>query len=220
MTKPHTYCNQMAVGVRTLVSLVAAYSYWYAIMATLARDLPITRSFGGIYMFLTNLGVCMSLIQQVLSLVADVTGLRLAAALSNVALLVSAPLELLITTIYWPIKFYNGALLMDPKLGIKIAPWLDRQLHLYPAIYQTICAVSYPHRRWVYGNLSLLVLYSSFALGYFWWTSYLAEVNGFYPYPLLSLLSGSGTLALYSVCAVLCFGSAKFIQKLQNMSQH
>lgn len=166
-------------------------------------------------MFLTNLGVGMSFLQQVLSLIADISGLRIAAALSNVFLLVSAPIELLITTIYWPIKFYDGSLLVDPKLGLKIAPWLDRQLHLYPAIYQTICAVFYPHRRWVYGNVGMLMLYTAFALGYYHWTSYLAEVNGFYPYPLLALLSGSGTFALYTGCIILSFSAAKLLVKLQ-----
>jgi len=93
---------------------------------------PVSESFGGNYQYLTILGLAASLISFCFGALADLTLVSLFFDIKNVVSTWAAPLEVLISTLYWSISLINKDLLMPPEFQLDFLP--DFGFHAAPAI--------------------------------------------------------------------------------------
>ncbi|KAF2744119.1 hypothetical protein M011DRAFT_197461 [Sporormia fimetaria CBS 119925] len=187
-----------------------------------------TNSFGWHLQFLTIVGLCISALSFLFAFLADMTMSPTLFTVKNYLSLLATPIEILISILYWGLRAVRSKLALsilwllfshvqiDPKLvmspDLPVLPFLpDARFHLFPPIFLTVDALllSPP---WPAGDMHprastiTLVVTSVFALEYFFWLELCYHKNGFYPYPILEMLSGVQRTALFVLSAALAWG--------------
>lgn len=200
-----------------VVSSTAVWTYASALHEVYVRDRSsiIATSYGGHLQFLTILSLALSLLHQLLAVFSQLTRLRSLNALQSWVLMVTAPLEVVVAILYWPLKLYNNDLVKDPRFGLKIDPQLDRKCHLYPAILELLSATVFAQRKWRSGLVAPLALFIAIAGAYWSWAEHANSINGFYPYPLLGILEFHQKAILIGGAAFVAFLVFKVIQSVQ-----
>lgn len=202
--------------LRAVIIAAAVAIYSSAIRFLEVEDSsPISKLYGGHFIFLTVWGLALSFVQSVVAAFAVFSGLRTVYALSNYLLMLSAPVELLITMLYWTINLVNPTLVLDPAV-IQLPLAVDLQIHLWPAILQLLQAIWVPYSLWYAGKVGPFIAFGSLTIVFWLWTSYTYSINGVYPYPLLEILSEPARMALFAVCCLILVLFFKLIQKLQH----
>lgn len=199
------------------LSVCAVYTYSSALTQVFERDANsvTARSYGGHLQSLTILGIVTSLLHQSLSVLSLLTRLRTLNALQSWVLMVSAPLEVVVALLYWQLKYFNNDLVKDMRFGLVINPALDRQCHLYPAIFEFLSATFLAQRRWRTPTLVPALVFMVISGAYWAWFEYTFQKNAFYPYPLLDLLTTGQKAGLVSVAAFVVFVFFRFVQAVQ-----
>lgn len=207
----------MAIA-RFCLAVGAAYIYYTAIQEILLSEVSIFRdSYGGYYQFLTILGLAISLVQECVAVLAVISGLQSINYVQDILLQLTSPLEVLISILYWSIKFVDESLVIDPRNKAKPGPTLDRMLHLWPAIMQCASAVLFPTRRWNASPLKAGAWFIACAYGYWLWVNEAYKHNGFYPYPLLAVLGPLHRAVLFGFAAMLVLVVYTLLQRLQRI---
>jgi len=207
---------QFALALATSASAVWLYATALDDVFTLKSETKIAKSYGGHLQFLTILGVVTSLLQQIASVLALLTGLRVLRSVQNVLLIISAPLETVISALYWPIKLYNPLLLIDRSVSVPISPSLDRRVHMYPALVQFLSATVFAQKKWHRNVIGFpLAVILSMAGAYWYWFETTAAVNGFYPYPFLGALSTEQKGLLVGTAVLVALTAYKVIESVQ-----
>lgn len=198
-------------------SVVALWIYSSALASILARDPTsiVATSYGGHFQFLTVLSVAASLIHQLFSTLALLTSLRTFATLQSWVLMITAPLEVVVACLYWPMKLSSPGLLKDKRIAFEISSELDRRLHLYPAIFEALSATFFAQRRWRQVLFGPLFLFLGVGGGYWLWIETTFKHNGFYPYPLFAVLDTQKKAAFVGGAVVLAFVAFKIMQAIQ-----
>ena len=93
-------------------------------------------SFGGSYQFLTILGLALALVAFIFGALADLTLVQALFDVKNVLIVCAAPLEVLVSVLYWSIVLIDKNLLFPPELQLPFLP--DFGFHAAPAILLTI----------------------------------------------------------------------------------
>lgn len=121
----------------------------------------------------------------------------------NMLTMTSAPLEVLISLLYWGLRAIDPALVVPPDLELPLPA--DLSFHLAPAAFLLldILLLSPP---WTITALPSLGLSSAIAIAYWLWIESCFAHNGFYPYPLFALLEFSHRVLLFASCAVAMAG--------------
>lgn len=199
------------------LSVYAVHTYSSALSQVFERDATsvVARSYGGHLQFLTILSIVVSLLHQSLSVLSLLTGLRTLNALQSWVLIVSAPLEVVVALLYWPLKYFNNDLVKDKRFGLVINPALDRQCHLYPAIFEFLSATFLAQRRWRTPAFVAVFVFLTTSGAYWAWFEYTFKKNAFYPYPLLSLLTTGQKAGLVLVATVVAFVFFRLVQVIQ-----
>lgn len=204
-------------GLALVLAGEAIRTYVIALNYIFVRDADsiVTTSFGGHLQFLTILALFASLIRQIFSFLYLLTGIRTFNALQGWLSLLTTPIEVVVTSLYWPLKIYKNNLVKDARFGIKIQPVLDRKVHLYPAIYEFLSSTIFSTRRWVRGNFMPLFIFSAVACGYWAWIETTFKYNGFYPYPLFNVLDTQSKALLIAAGTLIAFITYKMVVVFQ-----
>ena len=142
---------------------------------------------------------------------ADMTSSTTLFRLKNILSTCSAPLEVLISVLYWSIRSIDKHLVQPPwaELGL----WADIGFHLVPSALLAIDFLLFSPP-WSFSFLKALSLSSCIAVPYLAWVEQCYRHNGFYPYPLFDQVSTPIRLGLFVMSAVLMAGSTMALQWL------
>lgn len=167
----------------------------------------ISESYGWHFQYLTVLGVSISTLCFTSGLLADITNSYTLFTIKNYLALVAAPIEILISILYWSLRAIDTSLVIPPDLPM-LPLVTDIGFHFAPAALLTIDTLllspPWPTRP-ISPNASLITitLSTSLAFLYWFWIEHCYTHNGFYPYPLFQVLSTSQRSGLFIVSGVL-----------------
>ncbi|KAI8391632.1 FAR-17a/AIG1-like protein-domain-containing protein [Radiomyces spectabilis] len=185
--------------LRYVVPTVGLVSNLWALHCVVV-SLPLP-GFGGHFQFLTILG----LLVATLAFFLKVVRLFVPGAFDSMHEMVvniATPVEGLITVLYWPMVLYNRDLLASPDVAFILPLRLDLSLHFWPAVFLWVDFLAFNvefKRTWRH----IVVIYS-FAILYYFWTSYCYSRNQFWVYPFLAEFSDTGRMLFFIACATLC----------------
>lgn len=98
-------------------------------------------------------------------------------------LLIAAPCETLVSTLYWPIKLYDATLLAPKELIALFPMHADLSMHAVPTILLLIEIFCFSEA-FETENGNALLAYAVYGTSYYFWTERNARLNGWYPYPM------------------------------------
>ncbi|KAH8762531.1 FAR-17a/AIG1-like protein [Diaporthe sp. PMI_573] len=162
---------------------------------------PENEKFGGVFQFLTIIGLALSLTSMALGLLADVTLSTALFNAKNVVSVCSAPLEVLVSILYWGITLIDKRLLVPEEYQLPF--WPDFGFHAMPAIMLTLdlLLLSPP---WTIRFQGALTLSTFLAFAYWAWIEYTFSYNQTYPYPIFTLLSTPQRVGLFTFSGLTC----------------
>ncbi|KIV94294.1 hypothetical protein PV10_02076 [Exophiala mesophila] len=190
-------------GVSPAVHILGLGSFIYSYKWLVEHPNPINQAYGWHFQYLTIIGLTLSTTTFILGILADISLSRALFTAKNVMTLTAAPLEVLISLLYWGLRAIDPALVVPPELEL---PWpADLSFHLAPTVFLLldILLLSPP---WSIRALPSLGLSSAIAIAYWLWIELCFSHNGFYPYPLFALLHFSHRVLLFASCAVAMAG--------------
>lgn len=154
----------------------------------------INQSYGWHFQYLTIIGLLLATVTFTLGLLADITLNRRLFYYKNVLSCCSAPLETLITTLYWGLRAIDPELVVPKELELPLTP--DLSFHFVPTAMLLIdlLLLSPP---WAISALPALALSLGIAFTYWGWVELCYSANGFYPYPLFEILSTTERAGLF-----------------------
>ncbi|KAL7628214.1 hypothetical protein AAE478_002413 [Parahypoxylon ruwenzoriense] len=172
-------------------------------------ETPMSAAFGGHYQFLTIIGLSLALCTFVVGFLADVTLSSRLFQLKNILSVCSAPLEVLISILYWGLYAIDKSLLFPPEFQLDFLP--DFGFHAAPALFLAVdlFLLSPP---WTVHGYSALALSEVLAFSYWLWVEYCFSHNGWYPYPIFDILSTWKRMLLFTFSACLMTGSTMILK--------
>lgn len=150
--------------------------------------------------YLTIIGLSLATLTFIFGLLADLTlSTRLFLA-KNAFSVASAPLEVLITLLYWGLRSIDPALVL-PDWAPRLAFGTDLSFHLAPAALLLVDLLFFSPP-YTIAALPSIGLSSLIAVGYWFWVEACYAHNGFYPYPIFAQAGMSGRIGLFTMSAV------------------
>ncbi len=141
------------------------------------REFPhsLHDSFGGNYQFLTIIGLSLAQISFVLGALADLTLSPQLFAAKNAVAVCAAPLQVLISMLYWGISLIDRSLLFPPEVRLRLD--VDLGFHGVPAILLAIdlLLLSPPWTMRAHDSMGLSMV---LAFVYWGWVEYCFSHNG------------------------------------------
>jgi len=162
--------------ISALIHLVGITSFTLSFRVLTHIASPVTVQYGWYFQYLTILGLALSLFAFSLGFAADVTSNARLFAAKNALVVLAAPLEVLISLLYWGIMAVDKTLLMpSPEFAIPLVP--DLGFHLAPAVLLAadLLLLSPP---WTIRAYPALGLSMGLAMGYWWWVEVCFGKNG------------------------------------------
>lgn len=148
-----------------------AASYWYLI------NFPthINHSYGWHWQYLTIIGLLLATLTFAVGLIADITLSPRLFAIKNSLSLCSAPLEVLISILYWSLVTIDRELVIPKEIQLNI--WADIGFHAMPSILLSwdLLALSPP---WTIESLPAMGLSTFLAFSYWGWVEHCFSHNG------------------------------------------
>ncbi|KAI4600163.1 hypothetical protein KJ359_001265 [Pestalotiopsis sp. 9143b] len=167
-------------------------------------ETPLSNSYGGNYQFLTIIGLALSLATFGVGLAADLTLSPALFGLKNGLAVVAAPVEILITVLYWGLCAIDKSLVFPPEFQLDLLP--DVGFHAAPGVLLALDLLLFSPP-WTIRRDAALLLSLVFALAYWAWVEVCYGRNGWYPYPIFALLSAGQRALLFSSSAVVMAAS-------------
>ncbi|KAJ4370520.1 hypothetical protein N0V83_005041 [Neocucurbitaria cava] len=164
------------------------------------------ESFGWHLQFLTIIGITICTACFTFGVLADISGSHTCYTLKNYLALVAAPLEIVISLLYWGLRAIDDALVVPPDLPMP--PLLyDLGYHLVPAVVLTLDAIllSPPWPTMPMNPqapMIMLVTSTAVAFAYWWWVEICYSYNGYYPYPLFGVLTTLQRVGLFVLSGI------------------
>ncbi|KAF2684695.1 hypothetical protein K458DRAFT_442529 [Lentithecium fluviatile CBS 122367] len=168
------------------------------------------ESFGWHLQYLTILGLSISTICFTCGLLADITSSPTLFRAKNYIALVAAPIEIVISILYWGLRAIDEKLVIPPDLP-KPPLSADIGFHLSPSVLLTLdtLLLSPPWPTSPINPLaSLLTLLTSTTIAflYWFWIELCYSRNGFYPYPIFTILSTPQRIGLFAASGITMWG--------------
>lgn len=164
---------------------------------------PSNDSYGWHLQYLTIIGLSLATLTFLTGLLADTLASPALFSVKNTLSVASAPMELLISILYWTLKLTDEALVL-PDWAPRLPLYADLSFHFIPALALTLDLLFFSPP---YGIKALpaLGLCGAIAIAYWFWIEVCYSHNGFYPYPLFAKLDFGGRVALFAgSAAVMC----------------
>ncbi|KAF4635220.1 hypothetical protein G7Y89_g2891 [Cudoniella acicularis] len=171
----------------------------------------INASYGWHFQYLTILGLTVAYATFICGFLADITLSHELFLVKNTLTLCSAPLEVLISLLYWGISAIDKSLVVPPE--IQISPLADVGFHAVPSILLVVDLL-FLSPPWTINALPAMGLSSAIAVGYWAWVEHCFKHNGFYPYPLFGKLDTIQRIVLFTMAALTMTGSTAMLKWL------
>jgi hypothetical protein len=137
-------------SISALIHLLGIASFSASFRWLFLYPSPENEKFGGVFQFLTIIGLALSLTSMALGLLADVTLSTTLFRAKNVISVCSTPLEVLISILYWGITLIDKRLLVPEEYQLPF--WPDFGFHASKPLFQ--CTMTVPCVRgdcsWLY----------------------------------------------------------------------
>lgn len=198
-------------SVSAMVHIVGLASFVYSFQYLSAHPNHINQSYGWHFQYLTIIGLTLATITFVLGLLSDLTLSRRLFFAKNVLSCCSAPMETLISALYWGLRAIDPELVVPKELALPLPS--DMSFHLVPTVMllTDLLLLSPP---WTIGALPAMLLSLSIAFTYWFWIELCYSKNGFYPYPLFEILDSTQRVGLFAGSAVVMTLSTVMIKWL------
>lgn len=154
----------------------------------------INQSYGWHFQYLTIIGLSLATITFTLGLLADVTLSTRLFLFKNLLSVTSAPLETLISALYWGLRAIDPTLVVPKELELPLSA--DLSFHFIPT-FVLLIDLLFLSPPWAIGAIPALIVSVVIAFGYWFWIEHCYSVNGFYPYPLFDLLDVNQRIGLF-----------------------
>jgi len=158
-----------AVHTAGIISFTLSYKY------LIDFPTPISTSYGWHWQYLTILGLAVAYATFVFGLLADLTLSPKLFLIKNTLSLCSAPVEVLISILYWGLCAIDRSLVVPP--GVRLAPLADIGFHAVPSILLVIDLL-FLSPPWTINALPAMGLSSVLAVGYWAWLEQCYKHNG------------------------------------------
>jgi len=170
-------------------------SFWYLVYF----PTMINQAYGWHWQYLTIIGLTLSTGTFIVGLLADLTLSSRLFLLKNSLSVCSAPLEVLISILYWGLSAVDRQLVVPPD--VHIAPLADVGFHAMPSILLTIDLL-FLSPPWTIHVLPSMGISFSLAFAYWAWVEHCFSYNGWYPYPLFGMLNTPQRALLFAAAAL------------------
>ncbi|MCJ1481789.1 hypothetical protein MMC06_001948 [Schaereria dolodes] len=142
-------------------------------------------SYGWHFQYLTIIGLSLATLTFTFGSLADITLSPRLFLIKNALSMCSAPLEVLISVLYWSLRAIDKNLVM-PEWA-QLDPWADVGFHAIPAIVLVIDLLFFSPP-WTITALPTIGVSGVLAGAYWLWVERCYAQNGWYPYPLFEVL--------------------------------
>jgi hypothetical protein len=164
-----------ARGISLLVHILGIISFTLSYKYLIDYPTLINDSYGWHWQYLTILGLTVAYATFIFGFLADITLSPRLFLIKNTLSLCSAPLEVLISILYWGISAYDKHLVVPPELHI--APLADVGFHAMPSILLVVDLL-FLSPPWTIHALPNMLLSSGIAVAYWTWVEQCYKHNG------------------------------------------
>lgn len=162
------------------------------------------EAYGWHFQYLTIIGLSLASVTFALGSLSDVTLSPRVFVVKNVVSVTAAPLEVLITTLYWSLRAIDPALVVVPELELPLLP--DLGFHAAPTAFLLVDLL-FLSPPWTVSALPAVAVSAVIAFAYWFWIEVCYARNGFYPYPLFAILNTAQRVGLFGASALLMAAS-------------
>lgn len=177
---------------------------------------PINQTYGSHAQYLTILGLGLAHFAQIIGIFATILNCSKLRCVKQSLDIVVAPMEALISILYWSIKAVDPGLLIDPRIAVVPPMWLDICMHFLPTVVELFDVILF-NPQWNMSFLTSLVMFSPVGYFYWWWTHFTYEQNGFFPYPLLGLVDDFQRVQIFIGSVVIVSITQQVIKQVQKL---
>ncbi|PPJ52187.1 hypothetical protein CBER1_09912 [Cercospora berteroae] len=188
-------------GASAILHVLGLSSFAFSFNHLVVNPNPVNESYGWHMQFLTIIGLSLATATFACGLLADITLSRRLFQVKNTLSVASAPMECLISLLYWGLRAIDPKLVLPdwaPPLGFGA----DLSFHAVPAIALAVDLLFFSPP-WTIAFLPALGLSGAIAFGYWFWIERCYQFNNFYPYPIFDLLSTPQRIGLFAASAFL-----------------
>ncbi|RPA93970.1 hypothetical protein L873DRAFT_1703159 [Choiromyces venosus 120613-1] len=184
----------------SLLIHVCLISFFYSFDFLLKNPTEISQAYGWHFQFLTIIALSLATITFIVGFLADLFLWHNAFVVKNWLAVGSAPLEVLISILYWGISAIDRDLVVVPSMQLDL--FVDMGFHLFPAMLLLIdvLLLSPP---WAFTFLLAALIPAGIATGYWVWLEHCFSVNQNYPYPLFNVIETKGRIGVFVGSAVM-----------------
>ncbi|KAK9463010.1 FAR-17a/AIG1-like protein [Lipomyces oligophaga] len=183
----------------------SACTFNYGLTKVLTLESPINSSYGGHFQFLTIIGLTASYITVTFGFLGLIVGSKTCLSIKNKIQQLTLPCEVLISLLYGGIYAYDRELLIPKAVNVFLPLHVDFALHGAPALFLLTDFFLYADK-WPKQSLPTLILYSILGVAYWFWVHKAYSVNGYFPYPLFSVVDTKGRAMIFVVSILIMFG--------------
>lgn len=187
---------------------IASFSYSFDYLTRHPNH--INQAYGWHFQYLTIIGLTLAMLTFVVGLAADLTLSRQLFLLKNIFSITAAPMETLITFLYWGLRSIDPELVVPKELALPLPS--DMSFHLTPTLLLLIDLL-FLSPPWAISALPAFGLSLAIAFIYWFWIEICYTQNGFYPYPLFELLNTPQRVGLF-VGSAAVMGLSTLVLKL------
>ncbi|KAM5355816.1 hypothetical protein ACJ41O_002462 [Fusarium nematophilum] len=208
-THPLQRLGSPSRSVSLLLHILGVASFTYNFHFLTVWDTPFSAAYGWHFQFLTIIGLTASLVAFSLGILADLTLNRTLFQAKNAVAVLATPLEVVISILYWGLRFIDPKLLMPDEFHLGTLP--DVGFHLAPAVFLSLDLIllSPP---WTVPAYGIMAISTVVAFAYWYWVELCFSHNGWYPYPLFELLSTAQRVLLFTFSAGLVTASSSCLK--------
>ncbi|KAH6998091.1 FAR-17a/AIG1-like protein [Ilyonectria sp. MPI-CAGE-AT-0026] len=152
---------------------VASFSYNFHFLTT--WDTPFAKAYGWHFQFLTIIGLTSSLVAFAFGILADLTSVPVLFQAKNAVAVLATPLEVVISILYWGIRFIDTSLLIPDDFRLDLLP--DVGFHLAPAVFLTLDLILFSPP-WTISAYGTMTLSTVLAFAYWYWVELCFSHNG------------------------------------------
>ncbi|KIV77869.1 hypothetical protein PV11_09647 [Exophiala sideris] len=181
-------------GVSALIHVLGLASFGYSYEYLISNPNHINQAYGWHFQYLTIIGLSLATLTFLLGLLADFTRSPRVFALKNLVSMCSAPMEVLISFLYWGLRAIDPALVVPPELELPVSA--DLSFHMAPSVLLLVDLL-FLSPPWAITVLPAVGLSVFIAMAYWWWIELCYSYNGFYPYPLFAMLDSTQRVGLF-----------------------
>ncbi|KAF4555287.1 Hypothetical protein D9617_2g052400 [Elsinoe fawcettii] len=209
--------NSPSQGISALLHVAGLASNAFSYHWLVTHPNKINDSYGWHFQYLTIVGLSLTTATFITGLLADFTLSRHLFTIKNTLSIASAPMEVLISLLYWGLRAIDPRLVIPPDLP-QLPLLADMSFHLAPALLLIIDLLFFSPPYSI-AALPSFALSGFIAVSYYFWVELCYSKNGFYPYPLFDEAGFTGRIIIFTGSAVvmgIATAALKFIYSSVN----